>query len=62
MTVSVLIPTLDEELAALVRGETDACLVCGGPAVLEPGGAVACETCGLRLTTPAPPAGRVALA
>ncbi len=55
MTTAVLTRTLDEELEALLAGETGECLVCGEPVELE-GGRVECGACGSVLE-PAP--GRV---
>lgn len=48
MTVAVLSRTLDEELAAIVRGETVECLVCGEQAEIE-GGRLECTECGSAL-------------
>jgi hypothetical protein len=48
MTVAVLSRTLDEELAAIVRGETVECLVCGEHVEAE-GGRVECPECGSAL-------------
>jgi Zn finger protein HypA/HybF involved in hydrogenase expression len=45
MTVAVLTRTLDEELAAIVRGETVECLVCGEQVEAERG-RVECPECG----------------
>jgi hypothetical protein len=45
MTVAVLTRTLDEELAAIVRGETVECLVCGEQVEVE-SGRVECPECG----------------
>lgn len=55
MTAAVLTRTLDQELEALLAGETGECLVCGEPVELE-GGRVECGACG-SLLEPAP--GRV---
>jgi hypothetical protein len=48
MTVAVLSRTLDEELAAIVRGETVECLVCGEQVEAE-GDRVECPECGSSL-------------
>ena len=45
MTVAVLTRTLDEELLALLRGESAECLVCGERVEAE-AGRVECEACG----------------
>jgi hypothetical protein len=45
MTSSVLTRTLDEELEALLAGETRECLVCGEPVEVG-GGRVSCVACG----------------
>lgn len=45
MTVAVLTRTLDEELAAIVRGETVECLVCGELVEVERDRAE-CAACG----------------
>jgi len=45
MTVSALARTLDQELAALVRGASMECLVCG-EFVLRVQGVIACPECG----------------
>ena len=38
--------TLDQELAALVRGASLECLVCGEFVLHRPGGAIECPECG----------------
>jgi uncharacterized Zn finger protein (UPF0148 family) len=48
MSAAVLTKSLDEELVALVAGETDDCPVCGG-AVVREDGSVGCSACGSRL-------------
>ena len=48
MTAAVLTRTLDEELAAIVQGETVECLVCGEQVEIE-GGRVECTECGSAL-------------
>jgi hypothetical protein len=48
MTTAVLTKSLDEELASLVSGEADECLVCGEP-VARDEGFVECSGCGSRL-------------
>jgi rubrerythrin len=45
MTTAVLTRTLDEALRALLRGESDACLVCGEPVEGEEE-RVECPACG----------------
>jgi hypothetical protein len=45
MTLAMLTRTLDEELAAIVRGETVECLVCGEQVEIECG-RVECGECG----------------
>ena len=45
MSVAVLTRTLDEELEALLAGETGECLVCGEHVEVEDG-RVECEACG----------------
>ena len=44
MTIAPLNRSLDQELAALIRGASLECLVCG-EFVLHVGGAVACPEC-----------------
>ena len=41
--------TLDQELAALVRGASLECLVCGEFVLHRPGGAIECPECGAAL-------------
>ena len=48
MSPAVLTRTLDEELQALVAGESDECPACGD-AVARRGDAVVCAACGSRL-------------
>ena len=48
MSPAVLTRPLDEELAALIAGETDECPVCG-EAVARDGTALECSVCGSRL-------------
>ena len=48
MTVAPLARTLDQELAALLRGASLECLVCG-EFVLHAGAAIACPECGTNL-------------
>lgn len=52
MTLAVLTHTLDEALLALLRGDSDACLVCGEPVECQ-GEQVECPACGSVLE-PAP--------
>ena len=52
--VTSLARTLDQELAALVRGASLECLLCG-EFVLHTGGAIACPECGSRLEKAAEP-------
>jgi uncharacterized Zn finger protein (UPF0148 family) len=48
MSAAVLTKSLDEELAALIAGEAEECLVCGEPVARE-NGFVECPACGSRL-------------
>jgi DNA-directed RNA polymerase subunit RPC12/RpoP len=48
MTVSSFAQTLDQELAALARGASLECLVCG-EFVLHQGGEIACPECEARI-------------
>lgn len=48
MTAAVLTRTLDEELQALVAGESDECPACG-EAVVRRSDGVECRVCGSRL-------------
>jgi hypothetical protein len=48
MSAAVLTKTLDEELVALVAGETGDCPVCG-EAIAREDGSVECSACGSRL-------------
>jgi uncharacterized Zn finger protein (UPF0148 family) len=48
MSAAVLTKTLDEELVALVAGESDDCPACG-EAVVREAGTIECPTCGSRL-------------
>ena len=56
MTVSFLNRTLDQELAAIARGASLECLVCG-EFVLHSGGAIVCPECGVALRGQAGEAG-----
>lgn len=49
MTVSSLARTLDQELAALVRGVSLECLACGEFVLHARGGVIACPECGSSL-------------
>ena len=49
MNVQPLARTLDQELAALARGASLECLVCG-EFVLHRGGEIECPECGARLS------------
>ena len=51
MTVSFLNRTLDQELAAIARGASLECLVCG-EFVLRRGGAISCAECGTAIHPP----------
>ena len=53
-SVTPLARTLDLELAALARGVSLECLVCG-EFVLHTGGAIECPECGARLERAAAP-------
>ena len=48
MSAAVLTKSLDEELVALVAGESDDCPACGEAVVREDGG-IECPACGSRL-------------
>jgi DNA-directed RNA polymerase subunit RPC12/RpoP len=48
MSAAVLTKSLDEELVALVAGESDDCPACG-EAVVREGRAIECPACGSRL-------------
>ncbi len=48
MSAAVLTKSLDEELVALIAGESDDCPACGEGIVRE-GRAIECPTCGSRL-------------
>ncbi len=54
MTLAMLTRTLDEELAAIARGETVECLVCGEQVEVEDG-RVECTECGSALERPGEP-------
>jgi predicted RNA-binding Zn-ribbon protein involved in translation (DUF1610 family) len=54
MNVQPLARTLDQELAALARGASMECLVCG-EFVLHRGGEIECPECGARLVRAAEP-------
>ncbi len=53
MTPAVLTRTLDDELEALLAGETGECLVCGERVEAEDG-RVECGACGSMLERPPP--------
>ncbi len=54
MTVRSFAQTLDQELAALARGASLECLVCG-EFVLHRGGEIECAECGARIVVAAEP-------
>ena len=61
MTTAVLTRTLDEELEALLAGETGECLVCGEPVEVE-GERAECLSCGVVFEpAPRPGPGQLAL-
>ncbi len=49
MSAAVLTMSLDEELVALVAGESDDCPACGEAVVREDDGGIECPACGSRL-------------
>ena len=60
MTVAPLHRTLDQELAALLRGASLECLACGEFVMHARGGAVFCPECGSQLGSEAALAGLTA--
>lgn len=46
MTAMVATLTLEHALEALLRGESDACLACGGPVAEQPDRSLECTACG----------------
>ena len=52
MPLAFLNRTLDQELAALARGASLECLVCGEFVLHGRGGVIACPECGLLLQPP----------